>query len=297
MRILLTGSTGRLGGAFLSIWRASDSPYHVRALTRDDLDLSLAGDELKNRLHALWSSEAFDAITNPAAISGLEECLDQPDLAQAVNVVAPRAMAEFCEEKEIPFVHFSTDYVFGGNEAERKSESAEVGAINVYGKSKQRGEMAVLTASPHALVCRVSWLFGPAEPNRKSHFDNVLERAMAGDLQHLIGDKYSIPTFTHDVVSWVELLLARQCSGIYHLCNAGEPESWMSYARKVCDLAQPYGYTVKEETLLEVSIAEATYFRDSRPVHTAMLPDRLIDEGIVTPRHWLDAAKEYLEMR
>lgn len=296
MRILLTGSTGRLGGAFLSLWGTRDSSYGVRALIRGDLDLSKP-DTVRSRLDWLWADRPFDVIVNPAAVSGLEECLDQPEIAQSVNVESPRVMAEFCEEKGIRFVHFSTDYVFAGDTEGRKSEADEVGAINVYGKTKQSGELEVLAACGSALLCRVSWLFGPAALNRSSHFDNVLDRAIAGDVQYLIGDKYSIPTFTHDIVCWVAVLLERSCSGVYHLCNAGEPESWMSYGEKICDLALSHGYQIGRGSLVETSITKASFFRERRPVHTAMLPTRLIDEGLVSPRHWLDAAEEYLKIR
>ena len=305
MRILLTGSTGRLGGAFLSLWGHHDSGYELFVLNRSDLDLSRPR-EVRSRLDALWRDGRFDLIVNPAAVSGLEQCLDDPDLAQAVNVDSPRVMAEFCEEKRIRLVHFSTDYVFGGELEGRKTETDQVGPINVYGASKLAGESAVLAACPAALICRVSWLFGPLGSAQASHFDQVLDRAIRDEVQHLIGDKYSVPTYTHDIVAWVQLLLESNGSGIYHLCNAGEPESWLSYAQKVCDLAQRHerdggvgsgGDDVVLGQFREISIASADFFRDARPVHTAMVPARLMQEGVVTPRHWLDAAQEYLKIR
>jgi dTDP-4-dehydrorhamnose reductase len=296
MRILLTGSTGRLGGAFLSQWNLFGSEYEVLPLMREDLNLA-SPESVRAVLERLWSEGGFDGVVNPAAISGLEECLDQPDLARAVNVESPRVMAEFCAEKKIPMVHFSTDYVFDGEREKRLTEGDPAGAINVYGASKLAGERGVLDACPSALVCRVSWLFGPAGPGRTSHFENVLTRAISGDVQYLIGDKYSLPTFTHDIVRWVEALLSRGSSGVYHLCNTGEPESWMSYGVKICELAESAGYDVAGARLEEVSMEGASFFRDRRPVHTAMLPVRLIEEEGVVPRHWYEAAKEYLEMR
>jgi dTDP-4-dehydrorhamnose reductase len=295
MRVLLTGSTGRLGGAFLSLWQnPTDCPHEVVALTREDVDLSKPED-LRWALERMPSE--IDVIVNPAAVSGLEECLDHPELAQAVNVDSPRVMAEYCAKKGIQLVHFSTDYVFGGDGEGRKSENDETGAVNVYGASKREGELAVLGACPNALVCRVSWLFGPASPHRLSHFDHVLNRALAGEAQCLIGDKYSVPTFTYDIVRWVEVLLGNKRSGVYHLCNSGEPESWMSYAKKVCLLAQDYGYDAANAELIETSMKEATFFRERRPRHTAMLPARMLGEGLVSPRHWIEAAKEYLKIR
>lgn len=294
MRILLTGSTGRLGGAFLSLWGEGNSRFEVETLTRADADLAKP-DELRAVLTSIWQRQPFDALVNPAAMSGLEQCLDFPDTAQKVNVESPRVMAEFCQEMGARMVHFSTDYVFGGEVPARLCEEDPTGAVNEYGRTKRAGELAVMAASAKALVCRVSWLFGPA--TAKSHFDHVLERALAGESQNLINDKFSMPTFTHDVVEWTEALLKNDTSGIYHLCNSGEPESWHSYAEKVLRLARQHGYPLGEVNLVGSSLKDAGFFREKRPAYTSMLPQRLHSDGLAAPRNWLEAAEVYLKIR
>ena len=291
-RVLLTGSTGRLGGAFLSLW-GKDPRFSLHTITRADADLSRP-----QELQHLLQETDFDLLVNPAAISGLEECLDNPEQAEIVNVHSPHVMAQVCREKQARFIHFSTDYVFGGHEEGKKSETDTPAPINVYGNTKLAGEQAVLEANPNAIVARVSWLFGPSPPNRSSHFDQVLDQAIAGKPQQFIHDKFSMPTFTHDVVKWIEQLLQKDTSsGIYHLCNSGEPESWFSYAEKICQIAHRHIPGFLPPTLTGLSIADAHFFREQRPVHTAMNPDRLEKEGIVCPRHWLEAAEDYMEIR
>ena len=291
MRVLLTGSTGRLGGAFLSLW-GRDSSIELISPSRQELDLSEP-----NKVRSFLSQVKFDWLINTAAITGLEECLDDPDLAQRVNVDTPRIMAEVCAEKSVRLVHFSTDYVFSGQQSGMKTEADATGAVNVYGASKCAGELAVLAANNDALVARVSWLFGPSSEQRPSHFDHVLKRALAGDRQRLICDKFSMPTFTHDVVYWVRLLAEAESSGVYHLCNSGEPESWYSYAQKVCRLAVSMGYALNEGDLVPVGLEDVEFFREKRPIHTTMAPTRMIEEGVATPRHWCDAAEDYLKIR
>ncbi len=286
MRVLLTGSTGRLGGAFLSLW-GDDPKYDLSVLTRADADLAQP-----DILRRVLGEIEFDVLVNPAAMSGLEECLDAAELARKVNTVSPQVMAEVCHEKGAKLVHFSTDYVFAGDVEERKRECDPAQAVNIYGATKLAGEVAVMKASDQALVCRVSWLFGPTSAQRPSHFDHVIERALRGESQYLIGDKYSVPTFTHDIVEWVSKLIDHEASGLYHLCNAGEPESWLSYGKKVCDLAG-----ISTSKIQEATLEEADFFREKRPVFTAMLPERLVDEGVATPRHWTEAAQVYLEIR
>jgi dTDP-4-dehydrorhamnose reductase len=294
MRVLLTGSTGRLGGAFLSLWgdNGGTAGYDLQVVTRHDCDLSRP-DEVGRFLRTV----DFDVLINPAAMTGLEQCLDSPEVARAVNAESPRVMAEVCREKGARLVHFSTDYVFSGESEGRKSEDDPVGAVNVYGATKLAGERAVIDASAEAMVCRVSWLFGPTTADRPTYFDHVIERALAGELQHPIADKYSVPTFTHDIVEWVDVLLANDASGVYHLCNAGEPESWLSYAEKICVLARRHGRELGDVRLCGTSLEDADFFREKRPVHTAMLPTRLQSEGLALPRHWLKAAEVYLKIR
>ena len=317
MQILLTGSTGRLGGAFLSLYggdtTTNDAPssrHHARPALRRDLDLS-SPQTIKQQLETLWNKNPFDAIINPAAISGLEECLDQPDLAHAVNVKSPQMMAEFCQEKNIQMVHFSTDYVFDGQEKQRKVETDQASPINVYGATKRKGEIAVLSTFPDALIARVSWLFGPSKHGKPSHFDNALTKAKSKQTTQLISDKYSVPTSTYDIVHWVSRLIEVRNqekntppsptnnpqigTGIYHMCNVGDPESWLSYAQKICSLATSMGFELQPDIFQPIHMEKVDFFREKRPIHTAMHPKRMIDEGILTPRHWLEAAKDYLK--
>lgn len=296
MRILLTGSTGRLGGAFLFLWGGEASGHDLRAASRAQLDLSRP-DALAAGLDAIWRQWRFDVLINTAAMSSLEDCLDQPELAQAVNVESPAEMARFAAKRGVRMIHFSTDYVFGGEREGRCYEADEARPRNVYGRTKLEGERRVRSACPEAVIARVSWLFGPLHGAKPTHFDHVLERAASGHEQTLISDKYSVPTFTYDVVEWSERLLQSEHAGVFHLCNAGQPESWFSYGRQICRLAAQAGLPVDGAQLLASSLREAVFFRDPRPVHTAMVPSRLIETGLAHPRHWLEAAGDYLKMR
>ena len=62
-------------------------------------------------------------------------------------------------------------------------------------------------------------------------------------------------------------------------------------------MAGCFGDDVKLDDLVATALADVDFFRERRPVHTTMVPARMMAEGIATPRHWLDAAKDYLKMR
>ena len=291
-RVLLIGSTGRLGEAFLSLWH-KDPQISVQTLTRSEADLAKPED-----LENVLCSHEFDVLLNAAAMTSLENCLDFPDQAHAINCESPQVMAACCREKNSRFVHFSTDYVFAGRSTGKKTESASPVPVNVYGKSKLAGEQAVLLEYPDAIVSRVSWLFGSPAQNSRCHLSQLLKRAQQGEAMELINDKFSIPTFTYDVVNWTTALLSKgDARGIYHLCNTGEPESWHSSAEKFCHIAYEKGVLSSLPQLVAMPISEAEFFREQRPINTAMFPGRLINEGIASPRDWIDAAAEYLEIR
>jgi dTDP-4-dehydrorhamnose reductase len=291
-RVLLTGTTGRLGSAFASIWEA-DRHFSVHRFTRENADFC-EPEKVREKLRSI----DFDVLVNTAALSGLEECLDRADEAETINTESPKVMAEVCREKNARLVHFSTDYVFGGYKPGEKSEADIPSPVNVYGQTKLAGEKAIMSVCPDAIIARVSWLFGPTPTGRACHFDHVLEKVIKTESQDLISDKFSMPTFTHDVVAWTEALLKNDnTSGVYHLCNTGEPESWHSSAKALCQIARLKGVIDSQPVIRAMPISEAYFFREQRPIHTAMKPARLQNEGIANPRHWLEAAAEYLEIR
>ena len=291
-RVLITGPTGRLGGVFVSMWKNKPG-YTLGTLSRGDVDLTHP-----RQLGETLAQLDFDLLINPAAMSGLEECMDNPQAAAAINTETPRVMAAVCREKGARFVHFSTDYVFGGDTPGKKNEDHGPSPVNTYGRTKLAGEQAVLEACPDAIIARVSWLFGPAPAHRPTHFDQAIARARSGETAQFIDDKFSMPTYMPDVVQWTGFLLGNNStSGVYHLCNTGEPESWHSYAEKACHTAHKQGLDVQPVEFGRLPLGDATFFRETRPTHTAMEPNRIQKECGIRPRHWLEAAAEYVKIR
>jgi len=286
MKILVTGVTGRLGEAFLRL--LPELGHEVVGLTRDQLDLmDVAGID-----GALLDAE-YDILINPAGMTGLEQCLDAPEAAMQVNAYAPEQMAYICAEKGAKFVHFSTDYVFDGESVEPLTEESETNPISDYGKSKAEGEELVLDACGDALVCRVSWIFGPG---KKSVFDGVLEQALRGEQGAYIADKWSVPSYADDIVAWTMHLLEAQESGIYHLCSDDDPVSWWDYACGVLAGAQAAGVIDSYTTPEKQSLASMAAFRAKRPVHTAMSCEKLKETGAST-RSWAEAAVDFIRAK
>ncbi|NNC88254.1 MAG: NAD(P)-dependent oxidoreductase [Akkermansiaceae bacterium] len=285
MDIVLTGSTGKLGGHF---WRAWNGIHDVSTLRRDMVDFRNP-EAVRRRL----SEMEFDVLVNCAAMATPESCEMYPSDAHRVNAETPGVMAAICHEKGARMIHFSTDYVLDGSISGLKDEHAATNPVNHYGISKLDGERLVLDRCPTALVCRTSWVFGTAPPG---FVESFLDRARRGEPLDAVNDKWSMPTAMHDVERWIAALLDRRdVSGILHLTNAGEPETWWTYGSKVLEIATELGAFPEVPRVKPATLAGTPQLSAPRPVHTAMEPHRLMVELGFPVRRWEEAARERIQ--
>lgn len=279
------GSAGLLGEAFCRKLASAD--YTLIPVTRAEVDLRDSSD-----LSHFLDSQSFDLVVNCAGMTGLEQCMDHPEDAKRVNTLAPKIMAEKCERAGAMFVHFSTDYVFDGNREGWVDESDPTNPVNHYGLTKLEGELAVRGACPEALIARVSWIFGQG---RASVVEQVLDAVNSDEWpKTYISDKYSIPNYADDLVDICLSLLAKQATGVVHLCSAGPMSSWHMYASEIIKIAKelellPEDCALPQELLLQ----DATFFRATRPKWTAMKSSRLESMGVNRP-DWQDGLRRFL---
>ena len=267
MKMLIFGASGRTGQVLCQY--AAAAGWELETPTHAECDL-LDADAVSD---AVLNSKA-QAVVNCAAISGLEACADDPLQAHLINAVAPAAMALACRHTGARFIHLSTDYVLDGRKSGLKAESTKCKPVSVYGESKREGELQVLEALPAAVVMRVSWVCGnPAKP---SFVESTLAKAA-------IGDKFSMPTDAADIARAVLGLLPRKEGGIFQVCASGEPVSWYDCARMALEYAVELGALPAMPELQKTRLADAVFFKEPRPAHTAMMNQRLRECGVEMP--------------
>ena len=265
MRILLTGTTGKVGGFLADYWKDC---HEVIALPRKVVELS-DGEALR----AFLTEADFDLLVNPAAMATPEGCEADLEMARKVNVEAPALMAEVCAERGCPLIHFSTDYVLDGDEEGFKEESASCLPNNDYGVTKLAGERAVLKAHPGALIARVSWVFGTAG---EGFLEKVFRQIQEGVPLEGVADKYSMPTSAAEMAGALDFLIENGERGLFHLTQSAEaPVSWHRYAVEVAEAAHELGLTAEVRPVKARKMAEIPVLRTNRPIHTAMSPTRL----------------------
>ncbi|WP_415380574.1 dTDP-4-dehydrorhamnose reductase [Halosimplex sp. TS25] len=163
MRTLVLGANGQLGSNVVAT--AFDRGWDVHGTVRSPpggapVECSRLDVRDADRAAALIDERGPDLVVNCAAMTDVDGCEADPERAHAVNAEAPGALAAACAEREISFVHVSTDYVFDGRDEAPYDESAETNPLQVYGESKLAGERAVRDAGADSLVARLSFVYG-----------------------------------------------------------------------------------------------------------------------------------------
>jgi dTDP-4-dehydrorhamnose reductase len=282
-RIAVVGSRGRLGAA---VARHLESLGHpVIRFDRQALDLSEP-----SRLDGVLSLANFDLLVNCAALTNVDYCEEHPAEAAAANAEAPAAIAEHCARRGARLVHVSTDYVYLGEDPAPRRESDPAEPASEYGRSKLRGDQAVLAADPGFLAIRTSWVFGP---DRDGFLETMLGRALRGEPVEAIADKFSSPTYSLDFAELLEPLLDHPGGGALNLCNAGAC-SWHQYAQAAIDAALACGVPLRTTRASPTRLSEMSQFLAPRPVHTAMDTSRYSALTGRHPRPWNLAVHDYI---
>lgn len=283
MKIVILGAGGRLGAALLREYR---DKFEVTSFDRTQLDLSdLSGVRGKLR------ETGFDVLINAAGFTKVDFCETQPDRAFLVNAEAPRVLAEICGEKNARLIHFSTDYVFDGGKREPYTEEDEADPISIYGESKLAGEKKVLAAQDRNLVIRVSWVFGPDRP---SFIDAVVKGAQESERVDAIADKFSAPTYTHDIARMLPRFFDRDVeSGILHFANAGQC-SWQEYAQWALDCCHDAGLPLRVRTVGAGKLDNMANWIARRPVYSVLSTAKYTKLTGTSPRTWREAVSDYI---
>src|SRR4030095_14157389 len=230
MKIVVLGAGGRLGAALM---REYQEQYGIAGFNHAQLDLASL-DDVRGKLGAI----NFDVLINAAAFTNVDACETERDRAFLINAEAPGILAEICNEKDAKLIHFSTDYVFGGEKRAPYTEEDRAKPISAYGESKLAGEKCVLASEDGHLVVRVSWVFGPDRP---SFVDAMIKRAQQDEKIDAISDKFSTPTYTHDIAHMLPQFFDRSIAGgILHFSNAGKC-TWQEYAQWALDCCREAG--------------------------------------------------------
>ncbi|MCB2008669.1 MAG: dTDP-4-dehydrorhamnose reductase, partial [Rhodoferax sp.] len=239
---------------------------------------------------------APDVIVNAAAHTAVDKAESEPDLARALNALAPGVLAEEAKKLGAWLVHYSTDYVFDGSGNQPWSEDDAKSPLSVYGQTKLEGELAVASCPRH-LTFRTSWVYAA----RGGNFAKTMLR-LAGEREALtvIDDQIGAPTSAEllaDVTAHaLRVAMARpELADTYH-CVAGGETSWHAYACFVLAQARALGWELKAGPEQVTPIKTASYpTLARRPLNSRLSTDRLQSAFGLRLPHWQVHAARMLQ--
>ena len=277
MRIMITGGRGMLARTLLQ----ELAEHELVPVDMQEADITDAAS-----VAALFDRVRPEAVIHCAALTQVDDCEAKRELAFRVNADGAGNVAAACRQFGARMIAISTDYVFAGDlERPYRESDPAVGARTVYGQSKRAGEEQVFAQCPEALVCRISWLYGPGGP---SFVHSMLKLADGTrPVLKVVDDQHGNPTSTLAVAHHLGLLLARpEVTGVVHLTCEGEA-TWYEFA---VEIFRQYGI---QQTVAPCTTAE--FPRPApRPANSRLEKARLRELGMPPMPDWRAALAQFV---
>lgn len=265
MNILLTGAAGQLGTELQRTLQGLGTIHLADRVAPEGLspgqgEFSILDLADSDAVTALLQALNPAVVINAAAYTAVDQAESEPDLARAVNADAPAAMANWCAAHDAILVHYSTDYVFAGDQQRPYRESDATAPINVYGETKLAGEQAIGSSGCRHVILRTAWIYS-------SHGNNFLRTMLrlAGERPELsvVNDQHGCPTWARNLArvtrQVAEHLLGNPdqpgASGVFHYCDS-PATTWYDFAQLIFQAAEEQGLLDKAPQVKPVSSAQ-----------------------------------------
>ena len=284
MRILLIGAAGQLAQDLLPVLQKRG--YDVTPARHEQLEICSA-----EAVRSAVAGTRPHCIINTAAFHRVDDCEDQAEKAFGVNVIGVRNLAQAAEEAGAALVHFSTDYVFGGEKGTPYTESDLPRPLSVYALSKLAGEFAARRYCSKHFVIRTCGLYGMGGSRSKggNFVETMLRLAAQGKTIRVVADQIVTPTYTADLAGRVAPLIESEHYGLYHMTSTGEC-SWHDFAAEAFHLA---GVAAD----LQATDSKSFGAKALRPLYSVLDNSAMRAAGIAEFRPWQEALAEYVRQR
>jgi len=250
-----------------------------------------------NSLRALVRTVQPELIINAAAYTAVDKAESEPDLAHAVNAIAPGVLAEEAEKLGAGLIHYSTDYVFDGSGKIPWREHDRTGPLSVYGKTKLAGEEAIRATGVGHLILRTSWVYGVHGHN---FVKTMLRLSSEKPKLSIVDDQIGAPTSAR-VIAAATAQIAKQAAGrsaeflrekggVIHLACLGET-NWHEFAGEIFRLAAAAGQPLAVSEVRPIPTSEYP-LPAPRPKNSRLNCRTVITRFGVRLPHWQEALQE-----
>ncbi|WP_257929275.1 dTDP-4-dehydrorhamnose reductase [Campylobacter lari] len=231
--IAVLGSNGQLGKTFRELSRLFEKKYNMYFFDKTQINI-----QDKNLLEYFIDKYKFDYIINCAAYTDVNLAEVEQEKAYMLNYNSVENIADLAKKYNLTLIHISTDYVFDGKSCTPYKENDKAKPLNVYGKSKLRGEQVIVDISPkNTIIIRTSWLYS----NYKRNFVHTIRNlGKKKEEINVVYNQIGTPTYARDLAEVILNILPyiqNDKPEIYHYSNEGIA-SWYDFAKEIMKLSQ-----------------------------------------------------------
>lgn len=240
-------------------------------------------EEVMNEIHP-------DVVVHCAAWTAVDlaEEEDKIETVRKINATGTRNIAKACRKIDAKMMYISTDYVFNGmGTAPWQPDCKEYAPLNVYGKTKLEGELAVNELLEKFFIVRIAWVFGV---NGKNFIKTMLQVGKNHDTVRVVDDQIGTPTYTYDLARLLVDMIETEKYGYYHATNEGGYISWYDFT---CEIFRQAGYQTK---VVPVSTKEYGLSKAARPFNSRLDKSKLVEAGFTPLPSWQNALERYLKV-
>jgi dTDP-4-dehydrorhamnose reductase len=220
-------------------------------------------------------------IINAAGYTAVDKAEQEPDLADRINHLAVRYIAELCRQNQIRLVHISTDFIFSGRHFKPYQPDDNPGPESVYGKSKLKGEQAILKTLENALIIRTAWLYSIHGHN----FVKTMLRLMKEKTElRVIEDQIGTPTWAFGLAKVIWTALRHNATGIFHWTDAGVA-SWYDFSVAIQEEGLSIG--LLDQAIPILPVPTHAYSTPAKRPHYSVLDKTTVRQTLgILPVHW-----------
>jgi dTDP-4-dehydrorhamnose reductase len=231
LKVLITGKNGQLGSTFQEL---AKSVADIEFTFKDAKELNIT--DFK-QVELVIGLERPDIIVNCAAYTAVDRAEEEPEQADLVNHIGVKNLAMVCQKRNIGLIHISTDYVFDGEKGSPYEVGDPTNPINVYGKTKLDGELAMQKINPKGCIIRTSWVYSKYGSN---FVKTMLKLGKEKDEINVVADQYGSPTYATDLANACISLMNdfknwMNKTETYHYSNEGII-SWHEFAKEIMEI-------------------------------------------------------------
>jgi dTDP-4-dehydrorhamnose reductase len=275
MRILITGITGQVGRALHQVLAGQG----LKVLQPPRFDVA------DHHTVQIITDLRPDLVIHSAAMTHVDACAQDPDLAFKVNAFGTQNVAHACLRCNAEMVYISTNEVFDGFSERPYTEDDRPNPINPYGSSKRSGEqMSARYLKTGLYIVRTAWVFAPGSQKFPA---KIMAAADSGRPLRVVTDEISNPTYAPDLAQAIAQLIQTRAYGLYHFTNAGYCSRY-DYAQEILRQSGRGHLPIEPITLAEYTRPSAV------PLFTPLANTKGAALGI-TLRPWPEALAAYFK--